>query len=281
MFKKTFLPILMLLALAGALCTAHAQDVGVIKLLNVRGSVTVDGAAVSGKSVDVSVGQEIETTNGSAILFFSNGSSMSISKNSKLTVTQFNQASHNVTDLSDLAAEPSTSNTQVSLSYGEIIGDVKKLNTAAGSSFNIDTPVGIAGIRGTTFLIQLLLNAMTQNVDFFFACEKGEVSFTPAGQALANAIGILSGNKIEVKIVNGNVEIGGVETLDRGVANRINRAVQSLNDAIDATYGGGGRARPVAPADPRPTDPDPSPDDGVNSGEDDYKGGRDYPREDS
>lgn len=257
--------VLFAIALIGGISTASAQEVGIIKLLNIRGDVTVAGAPATGKTMEVRVGQSIETGgNGSAILFFSNGSTLSISKDSKLTVEQFSQTDHNVADLSELAAEPSTSNTKLSMAYGEVIGEVKKLNRNAGSTFEVDTPVGIAGIRGTTFLIQLIINAMSNQIDLFFACERGEVTFTPLGEAMVNALNILGGNKVEIKLVDNKlVAEPRVENLDKRVTDRINRALQSVNNAIQQALGEGSdkpeRDRPIGPGDPSDTDDDPSP----------------------
>ncbi len=43
---------------------------------------------------------------------------------------------------------------RLNLDYGKIIGSTKELNFS--SSFNVHTPVGIAGIRGTDFVVQLV-----------------------------------------------------------------------------------------------------------------------------
>jgi hypothetical protein len=53
-----------------------------------------------------------------------------------------------------LVNEPTTSTTKLSLRQGELISNVKKLKKDAGSSFEIKTPVGAAGIRGTSFGLQ-------------------------------------------------------------------------------------------------------------------------------
>ena len=49
--------------------------------------------------------------------------------------------------------EPGVSTTSLKLAYGEMVGDVKHLNRDRGSSYNIQTPVGAAGIRGTIYRI--------------------------------------------------------------------------------------------------------------------------------
>ena len=49
--------------------------------------------------------------------------------------------------------EPGTSTTKLNLSKGELVGKVVHLNVDKGSEFTVQTPVGAAGIRGTTFRI--------------------------------------------------------------------------------------------------------------------------------
>jgi hypothetical protein len=54
--------------------------------------------------------------------------------------------------------EPTTSVTRLNLKNGEVVCNVKKLHTKGpgGSSFEVKTPVGAAGIRGTTFSVRFI-----------------------------------------------------------------------------------------------------------------------------
>lgn len=90
----------------------------------------------------------------SVVLVFENGSSVKLGAESSLAIDEFKiDPLGEAVDISALKAEPTVSKTSLNLAYGEMVGDVKKLNTAKGSSFNIKTPVGAAGIRGTIFRI--------------------------------------------------------------------------------------------------------------------------------
>ena len=84
-----------------------------------------------------------------AVLLLSNGSITTVIEKTNMTFAQFTQKKFEKSDdkMVDLPAEPSNSTTKLKLNYGTMAFDVKKLNP--GSSFEIDSPVGSAGIRGT------------------------------------------------------------------------------------------------------------------------------------
>ena len=86
------------------------------------------------------------------MLVFSNGSTVNLAQDSHLAIDQFLQDPFGQEiKVADLKGEPSTSHTKLNLTYGELVGNVKKLK--GDSSFLVQTPVGAAGIRGTTFMI--------------------------------------------------------------------------------------------------------------------------------
>jgi hypothetical protein len=89
----------------------------------------------------------------SAVLVFENGSTVRIGAESRLEIETFTMdpLDRPIADLSALKEEPSNSRTVLNLSYGEMVGEVKKLNSS--SSYSIKTPVGAAGIRGTIYRI--------------------------------------------------------------------------------------------------------------------------------
>lgn len=100
-------------------------------------------------------GQVITTGAGANVLFvLSNGATVSLGADSVLSLDQFTQQPFGESyKMSTLSAEPSSSTTRLNLLRGELISDVKKLNKSGGASFQIKTPVGAAGIRGTAFRI--------------------------------------------------------------------------------------------------------------------------------
>jgi hypothetical protein len=126
-----------------------------IKAARVVGQVTVtrtQGAVVILQNNDLLSAGDIVVTGkeSSVVLVFSNGSTVSIGQDSRVSVDEFTQDPFaEDVKLSELKEEPTTSHTKLKLTYGELVGNVKKLNGA--STFEVQTPVGAAGIRGTTF----------------------------------------------------------------------------------------------------------------------------------
>lgn len=103
----------------------------------------------------VTPGQMISTgPKASVMLAFSNGATVTIGEKSLISVDEFTQKPFGeMFKMSEASKEPSASTTRMNMVRGEVISNVKKLNKDEGSTFEIKTPVGIAGIRGTTFRI--------------------------------------------------------------------------------------------------------------------------------
>jgi hypothetical protein len=138
--------------------TASAQTAaGQIKAAKVEGQVTkisASGASVPLKSGDTLAESDAVLTGkgASVVLVFSNGSSVKVGSESRLAIDEFKMdpLAEEIKP-SELKGEPSVSKTTLNLAYGEMVGDVKKLNKS--SSYSIKTPVGAAGIRGTIYRI--------------------------------------------------------------------------------------------------------------------------------
>jgi len=128
---------------------------GNIRVLKITGDVTrsLDATKQPSALKEGSFIQqdEVITTgkNSKALLLMSNGTTLTVDQNSSFHVDKFLQTpfdSSNV-DYKTLKAEPSTSQTKLDVKTGSVIADVCKLSK--GSTFDILTPVGVAGIRGT------------------------------------------------------------------------------------------------------------------------------------
>jgi len=138
--------------------SASAQTAaGQIKAVKVEGQVTkisANGTSTPLKDGDALVETDaVLTAQGSGVvLVFANGSSVKVGANSRLAIDEFKMDPlADEVKISGLKAEPSVSQTKLNLAYGEMVGDVKKLNKS--SSYSIKTPVGAAGIRGTIYRI--------------------------------------------------------------------------------------------------------------------------------
>ena len=140
---------------------AHAQAMapGQIKAAKVEHQVMklVKGKApVQLKDGDDLTESDTVTTgkDSSIVLVFMNGSSIKLGPDSELSIDEFKMdplAAGTQVKMAGIAEEPSSSVTLLNLSHGELVGNVRKLHT--GSAYTVKTPVGAAGIRGTTFRI--------------------------------------------------------------------------------------------------------------------------------
>ena len=93
----------------------------------------------------------ITGANSEADLLLTTGSLAKVGPNSKLVLSAFWQKDFRASakKVTDLKEETSPSRVAFKLETGDLVVDVKKLNRE--SSFMIESPVGVAGIRGTQF----------------------------------------------------------------------------------------------------------------------------------
>ena len=138
---------------------------GVIKAANVRGDVRKISLSDQSESAlqngDTLRQDHAVVTKGpasSAVLVFANGSTVRVGGDSRLEIKEFmmDPLQADVASVAALTNELTASRTQLRLEFGEMVGNVKTLNRAAGSTFSVGTPAGAAGIRGTTFRVAYL-----------------------------------------------------------------------------------------------------------------------------
>lgn len=110
-----------------------------------------------------------------ALLMFSNGSSINVGANSKVEFAVFLQAPFDPIKgrYATLKADPSTSKAHLFVHYGEVLGTVKKLQHT--SVFDVETPVGTASVRGTTFFVSYGLDETNENYMMQIGNFDGEV----------------------------------------------------------------------------------------------------------
>ena len=96
----------------------------------------------------------VKTGNGSSVsLLFTNGSIGTLNENSSLLVKDFWQSEIRPSNrpVNEQIQEISPSRIHLNLELGDLVVDVKKLDRS--SNFRIETSLGVAGIRGTSFRI--------------------------------------------------------------------------------------------------------------------------------
>lgn len=158
--QKLYFSILVLLS--ALLLPAHAAKLASAKVVGITGTVTKYSSG--GASSPLAVGEILEqgdsisvTALSQAKLVFSNGSELTVEENTSINIAKLEQDSFGGGQTYEqLAADPSKSRTLLELNYGALSGHVKKLQP--DSSFDVETPLGTAAIRGTFFTVSLLYN---------------------------------------------------------------------------------------------------------------------------
>lgn len=118
----------------------------------------------------------VTSDNGRVILLFQNGSIVNLQPGTRFSIDQFLVAPFDTgaIDYQTIRKEPSLSTTKVRVDEGTITAKVAKLNRS--SSYNIVTPLGTAGIRGTVVTVSVTPNTAT------FVVTEGMVQVTKDGQ---------------------------------------------------------------------------------------------------
>lgn len=238
MHLPAFARFLLCLVSLVAFCTpAIAQTkTGAIKAVKVSGQVTL--TAADGKDSVVMENQTLKETdvirtgdNASVVLVFANGATVRLGESSRLAIVEF-KMDPLAEDISvaALEREPSISRTHLHLDYGEMVGNVKTLNTA--SSYNVRTPVGAAGIRGTTFRILLRFDAQGR-VNFTLSTLVGRVVFTGTIPTAGGEV-TRTGAEQEVSVETGN-EVVAIATVTPGTSTVSSLQISNVQSMSTAT----------------------------------------------
>lgn len=232
-----------------------AQEQGRITARGVKGKVTVreNGADPSVNAVTVVNDKELRqnmtvTTeaNASVVLIFANGAIVNLGSDSVLNIKEFTMDPTTEPLTPDtITTEPTTSKTKIELTKGELVGKVAKLKHDQGSEFTVGTPVGAAGIRGTTFRIVYKPGANGQ-VTFSLTTLEGNVEVTVNGQVAPVAVGasqevVLNNVVVNIDATTGAVSIvmpvGTSVVTQQATAAALQVVLASVTTIVDATTG--------------------------------------------
>ena len=181
--------------------------VGAIKASNVRGDVRkinlTDKSETPLKNNDTLIQDNAIVTGkgeSSVVLVFANGSTVRVGSDSRLEIQEFlmDPLQADVPNVAALTAEPTRSQTNLRLEFGEMVGNVKTLNRAAGSTFSVSTPAGAAGIRGTTFRIVYRPTGNGRAFNFQLSTSEGVVLYEGTTQLGAASVNVPLGQQIQV-----------------------------------------------------------------------------------
>ena len=194
MRMKTFRGLLAVIGPLFLLCVTNGQNeesgAGAVILAEVVPPVVFrdgDEGGVKKKMIPgmlLPEGHWVETgQGGNVLLLLSNGTVVTITENSKMSIDSFDQEPFETegTLVDDLREEPSSSSVLVDLEVGSLVVQTKKLNKK--SNFEISTPLGVAGIRGTEFKMGFDPKAGIQ-----LDVTESTVAFTPRGAGRAMAV---------------------------------------------------------------------------------------------
>lgn len=237
-----FMRTIVLFAATLSLVTAALAQDGTIKVFQVSGVVELVNEA-TGQRQQLRRGQEFGEGNllesqagGTAYLVLSNGSSFILQENTSIEVQTLQQSPYNrnLGTFTELEADPSPSDTTLYLNYGQIVGKVRELR--ADSTFEIETAVGTAGIRGTGF--EAVVEIIGDTVVFTFTNLDGLAdleTFNPENVQLLQQQAVNQGQQIVVTATiddQGNItSVDGIEE-----ANVDFQAVQSSLQQILNTH---------------------------------------------
>lgn len=173
-----------------------------------------------------------------ATLAFSNGAIINLLANTTMVISEFLQDPFSSPFAgSELSQEPTTSVTKLQLVQGEMVGTVKKLRTEQGSSLIVNTPVGAAGVRGTTLAVSYS-PGRNGNGTYTLSVTEGSVEFTDAN---GKKTLVEVGQEIVIKVTQIKDKVTGIikKVLDYSVR-KISDARQQRIDRIAETGKGAG-----------------------------------------
>jgi len=133
---------------------------------------------------------------GKVSLLFSNGTLITVKPGSRFYLRQYKQLEAVVEDLpqpGELEEEPTKSELSAHLDFGELIVKAPKLKK--GSSMNLTSPLGTAGIRGTMFQLMAVRNSVSGDIMGGINLISGDIDFTDTG---GNTVTLLSGQSIQL-----------------------------------------------------------------------------------
>ena len=127
---------------------------------------------------------------GKLTLLLSNGTVLTLKERTKMRIGQFEQEPFDPEGrkVADLETEPSVSQVELELEWGDLVVKTKKLNK--GSSLNISSETGTAGVRGTEFQI-----SENPGEGMQLDVTESTVAFTPPG---GQTIPVSQGQGIDV-----------------------------------------------------------------------------------
>ena len=171
-----------LVLVAGSALAQSNMVVGNVRAVSVTGTAFQDtkkGQSIRLKEGDfLNQGSTVRTSGDArVILLFDNGSTIEVRPDTRFSIDEFliDPLDTESIDYRSIKNEPTRSLTRVTVPQGNIITKTPKLNR--GSSYDIGTPLGTAGIRGTVVNILVTRQAST------FVVTEGRIEVSKGAQS--------------------------------------------------------------------------------------------------
>ena len=254
---------------AAALAPGNIRATRVVGTVRASNSATGETISVQNNTV-LQQGFVVRTLEqSSVVLIFDNGASVNLAQDSELNIEQFLQSPfEGAYEPAKATDEPGVSVTNIKLMRGELVGNVKKLKQTQGSKFTVGTPVGAAGIRGTTFRIvyrptgtgnafNFVLTTVEGNVELAVGTVQSPVAVTDNREVVinnvtvdptTNQVTVTTSTGATVSLTTAPVVGDAPVTTIQAVAQNANQLSQALVDVVI-----------TAPTPPPPPPPPPAP----------------------
>jgi hypothetical protein len=216
----------------------------------------------------------------SAVLVFSNGSTVGVKADSVLVIEEFLQDPFSdAFSMSTASEEPTTSTTKLNLEQGELVCNVKKLKIDGdqASSFTVLTPAGAAGVRGTAFSTSFKPDKARGAATYTLSVVEGNVVFTDSkGRSTVVVAGKSLTSEVQIKVdaQTGNITVTSqsealvttiIDSLRNAIMQFLQEMAEASNDMIIGPFGNPFGLMTPAPLQdinlkilPTPIDPDPT-----------------------
>lgn len=231
----------------------RAVDVAGTAMYKTANSLSGEVNMTITKGMDIPIGSIVVTgPDSKVVLLFASGAFASLGANSELMLAGFKQDRLPPNEkLQPGAMEPSNSHIRMELRRGELINRVRKLRT--GSAYEVRTPLGVAGVRGTAFRIKF----SEDDGKLSIGVTDGLVGFLANGAT--EEVSIPAGTELEVAASGQGKMQMSFSVMSAATTSAINQVIQEAGDAVQqelvpdsaADLADRGKARP-APAIPLP-----------------------------
>jgi hypothetical protein len=188
--------------------------------VHVKGAVEVQhGTATTTEMVkdgaQLAAADTVTTAAGaSVVLVLPNGSVVSLREKSRVRIAKALQSPAEAVTSSDAERESGVSNSSFELAFGEMLTRVRKLNPA--STFEVQTPVSVAAVRGTVFEVSYLPDTAGTAAEYRLSTARGLVEVTPHGSKMVK-VGANEQVDFSARLAKKRVRVARVKTskLDR------------------------------------------------------------------